>query len=238
MFFADDLVLPDIWTGDATIPGVAEWITDAHAIKDHYDSTRRLFLDIAKRDGPFSILHHPLTPSSKSNIIYQQHVPTSNGTAAYSDVRLFLERLQVNMEELGIPVHLVVGDQQSFSRMVWLKRKEPTSYVSIVPFPGDFHTAVHILMAVHLLWWNALICWIVETTGFSDNSIVEEWSSVELYNRYRQFYEASIVGILTYLLEILPKELWDQYDLLLEMASGQNEGTNNEAPPFTFLMRF
>jgi len=134
-------------------------------------------------------------------------VPTSNGTAGYADVRLFLERLLSTMQQLGISVHMVVGDQQSFSRLVWLKRKEPASYKSIIPFPGDFHTAVHMLMAIHVLWWTPLISFLIESSGFSINSIEEDWSSVELYNRYRHFYEVVIVGIVEYLVEILPENI-------------------------------
>ena len=58
--------------------------------------------------------------------------------------------------------------------MVWLKRKEPASYKQIVPCPGDFHTAVHMLMAI------ILYRIIIQETELSELSIDEDWSSVEL----------------------------------------------------------
>jgi len=101
---------------------------------------------------------------------------------------------------------------------------EPESYKSIVPFPGDFHAAVHMLMAMHALWWVPLICWVVNQTDLSVQSISEEWSSVELYNRYRFLYEVAIVGILTYICETVPDELLSQPALLLEVAADRNQG--------------
>ena len=40
-----------------------------------------------------------------------------------------------------------------FSRMLWLKRMdEPGEYKAIVPGLGHFHSAIHMLMAIHKLW--------------------------------------------------------------------------------------
>jgi len=104
---------------------------------------------------------------------------------------------------------------------------EPESYKSIVPFPGDFHAAVHMLMAIDALWWVPLICWILNQTDLSVQSISEEWSSVELYNRYRFHYEVTIVGILTYICETVPDELLSQPALLLEVAADRNQGSTS-----------
>jgi hypothetical protein len=158
-------------------------------------------------------------------VIYQSHVPTTNGTAGYADVRKFLERhKQLVTVGLGIPISFVVGDQQSFSRMVWLKRMEGGSYDSVVPLPGDFHAAVHMLMALHILWWAPLVRWLVENTGFCEATIVESWSSVELYNRYRFFYETIIVGILAYILEVVPRNQIEHPSILLQFAKDNNKG--------------
>jgi hypothetical protein len=199
-------------------------MADTIVLTRHFKRIQTDFLEIAKRTGALGILAHPGTPSVKTCLIYQPHVPTANGTAGYADVRLFLERLKGLMILLGITVQIVVGDQQSFSRMVWLKRKEPASYNQIVPCPGDFHTAVHMLMAIHILWWNCLISSIIQGSELSELSIQEDWSSVELYNRYRQFYEAVIVGVLAYVLEVVPEHLLTQLDLLLEVAADVNKG--------------
>jgi hypothetical protein len=183
-------------------------------------------------EGAPGALTHPLTPADRDHVIYQDHVPTDNGTAGYADVRKLLAVLRFYViSTLSIPFAFVIGDQQSFSRMVWLKRKEPESYSFVIPFYGDFHFAVHCLMAIHSLWWGPLVGWLLETTGFCSQSINETWSSVELYNRYRFVYEVIIVGILAYLLEVLPAGALDDPGPLLEAARTQNKGKKNECCP-------
>ena len=176
--------------------------------------------------GAAAVLNHPDTAAARDHIIYQDHVPTDNGTAGYADVRKFLAVLKLLVvSTLRIPLAFVLGDQQSFSRMIWLKRKERDAYGFVIPFYGDFHFTVHLLMAMHTLWWKILVHWLLEETGFCSESIHEEWSSVELYNRYRFAYEVIIVGILTYLLDVLPEGALDNPGLLIAAASTHNKGS-------------
>jgi hypothetical protein len=186
---------------------------------------RAKFFGLAQSGSPIDILGHPDTESAQSKIIYQPHIPTVNGTAGYADVRKFMEQhwLLVHVM-LCIQISFIVGDQQSFSRMVWLKRMEAGAYDSIIPLPGDFHAAVHMLMAMHILWWEPLVCWLVDKTGFCEASIHETWSSVELYNRYRFFYEAIIVGVISYIIEVVPPPQLQQPEILLEYAKHNNRG--------------
>lgn len=199
-------------------------MADEIMVNEYFNRIRTRCFASAKSNGASSILDYPGKQAFKTNMIYQPHVPTTNGTAGYADVRLFLERLLLIMMLLGVTVQIVVVGQKSFSRMVWLKRKEPASFKQIVPCPGDFHTAVHLLMAMHILWWKPLVSCLIQHTGFSELSIDGEWSSVELYNRYRQFYEAIIVGVLAYIVEVVPDHLIAQLDLLLEYTSEENKG--------------
>ena len=52
---------------------------------------------------------------------------------------------------------MAVGDQQTYSRMVWLKIYHPSRYAWLLPLPGEFHFTVHVLMALHQLWDVALV---------------------------------------------------------------------------------
>ena len=188
-------------------------------------------------NGAFDVLRHPLNSATCDEVIYHDHVPTDNGTAGYADVRKFLGRLrELIVSKLSIPLAIVVGDQQSFSRMVWLKRKEPSSYSFVIPFYGDFHFAVHLLMAVHTLWWGPLICCLLDESGFCVQSIHQEWSSVELYNRHRFVYETIIVGIFTYLIEVLPTGALKHPDILLEAARTKNSGKSLSQMHGNFLV--
>ena len=81
---------------------------------------RDAVMRITENGSPIDILKHPNTPSSKSTFIYQKHVPTTHGTAAYGDVRRFLDaEARVVRTSLEIPISFIYGDQQTFSRMVW-----------------------------------------------------------------------------------------------------------------------
>lgn len=171
-----------------------------------------------------AVLNHPETDPDMDPIIYQNHVPTDNGTAGYSDVRKVLAAIKdLVVVGLGVAVAFVVGDQQSFSRMVWLLRKEHESYGFIIPLYGDFHFAVHLLQAIHSLWWGKLIEQLLGRSGFQIQSIEKDWKGVELYNRYRFTYEALIVGMLQYLNEALPGRLSDPATLLAA-AEARNKG--------------
>ena len=219
-------VLLDIWSGATTAIEVAEWFADRDAVISHCAVFRDIFLAIALTGSAMDVLEHPGSLSAQSEIIYQNHVPTTHGTAGYADVRLWQDKHRQLMHQLSIDINMAVGDQQSYSRLVWLKRKEPEAFITMVPFLGDFHAAVHMLMAIHILWWNSLICWIMEKTGLSEASIKEDWSSVELYNRYRFFYEVIIVGILAYITEVIPAHILNRPDILISAAADQNKGAN------------
>jgi len=39
---------------------------------------------------------------------------------------------------LNLDFAFVVGDQQSYSRMPWLKRRENEDFKKIIPLPGEF----------------------------------------------------------------------------------------------------
>ena len=131
------------------------------------------------------------------------------------------QRINVVMK---VPVVFVIGDQQTFSRIVWLKKMEPENYKSLVPFMGDFHAACHMLMAIHILWWGPLVKFLVEKSNVCVDSTREKWDSVELYNRYRHLYETLIVAVLKYLLEVVPEHMLDHPLQLLHVASQQNKG--------------
>ena len=68
-------------------------------------------------------------------------------------------------------------------------------------------------------------------------SIDEIWSSVELYSRYRRFYEAVIVGVLAYVVEAPSQGI----ALVLEVSGYEKMKTkvfwyNMHIFVFTFLM--
>ena len=121
--------------------------------------------------GAMEVLKHPETAAERDPTIYEAHVPTTNGTAGYNDVRKAMSAMKFKLDRVGMAASFVLGDQQTFCRMLWLKRME--TWPSIIPLPGDFHFAVHMLMVMHTLWYNTLIEWVLEETSFCEESIKE-----------------------------------------------------------------
>lgn len=95
-------------------------------------------------------------------------------------------------------------------------------YSFVIPRRGNFHFAIHLLTPMHILWWAILMRCLIDDTGFCPASLNEEWSSITLYNRYHFAYEATIVGVLAYLLEVLPDGALNDPASLMEAARVKN----------------
>mmetsp|Transcript_2311 Transcript_2311/g.6905 ORF Transcript_2311/g.6905 Transcript_2311/m.6905 type:complete len:527 (+) Transcript_2311:59-1639(+) len=214
-------------------------LTDFSTHEDYRDAIWKSFVSLSSqgdnRGGSacFALLAHPkYDPQGPSRLVFQRHVGTTYGTALYEDNQRVLNHIQQYMcATLGMKLIIVVGDQQSFSRMVGLKRQFPLDNMKIVPFPGEFHFAVHLLMAVHILCREALVDRLIELTGICRRTCSEsKWDSVEKYNHYCFLYEALIVGIFTYLRSFLSPAQLANYPLLLFQA--------RDSPGAVVLLKF
>ena len=78
----------DIWLKTGNSLTIAEWLTDKGSISMHAESDRHFFWFTAALGSALDILNHPtdIDKPQKSIILYQNHVPTSNGTAGYADI--------------------------------------------------------------------------------------------------------------------------------------------------------
>lgn len=186
-------------------------------------------VDVLLEDGEFALLYHPDVDGAQDRIIIQHHVPTEHGTAAYEDNKILLAKIGAHVKNvLGRQFAFVVGDQQSYSRMTFLKRRETASLEFVIPMPGDFHFAVHYLMGIHGLWFDTFISWFVLTIGLCAKTCgggenPAKWGSVEKYNDYRFLYEVIIVSLMRYLKEAVPPGLLKNIPLLMKLAE-QNRG--------------
>ena len=86
------------------------------------------------------ILAHPVVPPVEPSFhIYEQPV-LDVGTSSYADVDEVLGTImQKNLYEKGAQLVMLVGDQLSYSRMVWLKIHHPGACDWVPPLPGEFH---------------------------------------------------------------------------------------------------
>ena len=144
------------------------------------------------------------------------------GTAAYADVDRVLKvifNFYVVTCVMPAAIVLLVGDQQSYNRMIWQKKLSRKVNDWYVPLPGEFHFVVHALMAIHRLWFVALSSWANDALGWH-KTIKEEWTSVEEWHHYDRFYLLLIAVLTAYLLEIVPSRMLLQPVLLRDAVAG------------------
>jgi hypothetical protein len=172
-----------------------------------------------------NILDHPDgAKPTRTEAIFEEPILDA-GTAAYKDVDKFLFAVRsmylflvgmasVPRKMASAAVVMVVGDQQTFSRMLWLKLYHPARYARLLPLPGEFHFTVHCLEAIHKLWWPSLTCWVVHKFD-CHKTIRQEWTSVEQYKYYDHFYQMLIRTLAEHLASTVPAPMLRQPELLL-----------------------
>ena len=172
------------------------------------------------------ILKYPYVHErSRSLISYQNHIQTECGTVKYKDMKKVLAVIISSMiTTFRFSVVFVVGDQHTLNRILWLIRKKPQEYKRIVPLPGDFHTDRNFLMGVHALYFSVFVEGVFRMSGFGIDSIVENWSSMELNNIYRHAYETLLGTIMTYLIDVIPISLLLQPSTFISMAEEVHPG--------------
>ena len=79
-----------------------------------------------------------------------------------------------------------------YIRLHWLKRYDPDRYCWLLPLPGEWHFQCHVLMALHRLWYKALVESLVEELGFQKTIKGPKWDNVEHFVYYDRFYQLLI----------------------------------------------
>lgn len=78
----------------------------------------------------------------------------------------------------------IVGDEQTFDRMVKLKSQRPQQYWWLIPIPGEFHFTGHVLAAIYRLWWPQLLhsC----SVYLQRRGVDRDWGMAQ-FNRHDEF---------------------------------------------------
>ena len=218
----NDALIDGSWNDRGPTLRIEEWLCDIPAGDAYKASAWDHFIDLE----PIATLYHPdHARTADVRAVDLPHIHTRAGTAAYDDNEQALTQIMnIMVHTLKFKCVFVVGDQQSFIRMVSLIRGNPKLYKWLIPLPGEFHFEVHALMAVHRLCWKCLVRWIVQVAEICPKSCnVENWGEVAHYNRFHHLYNIIIVALLTYVRGIVPRALLGNYPLLLELAS-ENKG--------------
>ena len=191
---------------------------------------QRLRSEGAAAKRTHDILRHPDVPKpERTEVFYETPVFTEHGTAAYDDVskwwgavsRMWIYLLGVAKAPFVKPaaVILAVGDHQTWSRMLFLKLRNPAKYECLVPLPGEFHFLFHALMAIHILWWHAVVRHVVRTLNCT-KTIKQDWNSIEKCKYYDHFYMITVVSLSSYLASTVPPALLAQPQRLLHAVRG------------------
>ena len=118
--------------------------------------------------GGDSILARPnFQHPGRTSIVYHEPVFDASTASSQYDMSLSLQRIkQKQVVEKRLTFVMVVGDQQTYKRMVDLKREQPSEYHWLVPMPGEFHFRVHTDFAITDLLWASLLSNLVSRLRF------------------------------------------------------------------------
>ena len=157
------------------------------------------------------ILGHPDydPPMGRSKVIYQNPL-FDCGTAAYEDVKAILKRIyDFHVGLLKQLVVLVVGDQQTFIRMLKLKIQNPRLYRWLVPIPGEFHFKWHAALALHRLWWTVMCKWFQQAAEQTNTVTEKGMEAADKIKYILPFCSLVILAIATYLKNVFGEDLDD-----------------------------
>ena len=145
------------------------------------------------------------------------------GTTSYQDNKECLIAIddKVMTENLGNLATIVVGDQQTFDRMVKLRRNMPFTYKHIIPFNGEMHFAVHFLHAAWRLYYGPCLQFFAERLKME--YLKEDWTPKN-WSYYDDFVMILVTAIVRWLASLPGLNHTEGIDALLEESS-QNADT-------------
>ena len=100
------------------------------------------------------------------------------------------------LDLLDIELMLVIGDEQTYDRMIKMKSAQPNNYRWLVPFPGEFHLCGHVLHCTFRLWWTHLLlpCRDILRMG----RIEMDWG-MKKFNEHDMFVRTVVCALLKWL---------------------------------------
>ena len=108
-----------------------------------------------------------------------------------------LDQIQTELVDNGprLKSVFVVGDQQSYDRMLNLIELYPRRYSWIVPLPGEFHFIGHCYFAFNRLWYDDLTGWAAQKCGF-DKTVKRDTEDMSYFSHYDRFYALLTLSIM------------------------------------------
>ena len=131
-------------------------------------------------------------------------------------------------EGLGNLATIVVGDQQTFDRMVKLRRNMPMMYRHITPFNGGMHFAAHFLHAAWRLYHGPLLSFFADRLQMK--YLKEDWT-VKSWSYYDDFVMIMVTAIVRWIAHLPGLDHADDINRLLT----ESEENADTQMPLHFL---
>ena len=159
------------------------------------------------------IIQEPLTETSTMS--YQGNEYTMD---------MMVHRIRLKYPDMDYII--VVGDQQTYDRIVRLKCADPPGYKWLVPMCGEMHVMAHDCNSTWKLWWSPMMQDLVEHcdmgTSTHRKGLLEDWA-VKEWNQYDSFVTCVTVAALEWLRELKKMPL----DTLMDPVKLQAECVHN-----------
>ena len=87
----------------------------------------------------------------------------------------------------------VAGDEQTYDRMIKLKSDDLNGYKWLIPLPGDFHVAGHILMGIYRLYWTSVLSFFL--TPLQRDKVTKDFL-MSKFNRHEEYFLHVVLGVM------------------------------------------
>ena len=141
-------------------------------------------------------------------ILWVNRPMLDTNTASYNDNGEMLEF--VREESLRMLSHkpnylFVIGDQQTYERMIHLKNNYPDLFWWLIPIPGEFHVCAHMLECIYHLFWTQLF---KDLRAPMNRAHITEFKLIETFNTHEEFALVVCAGVMDFLEGILGSQIW------------------------------
>ena len=165
-----------------------------------------------------SLLSYPIADNIAPTYFVIRFPIIDLSTASYDDIRLMLWLIhdEVMRENPTTKFVIIVGDEQTYDRMVKLMSQAPNEFSWLIPFPGEFHFTAHCLHASYRLWWCPILH---RCRDFLDyDRVTPEWTMTK-FNYQDDFMHVVVSGIVKWFTEIFGEFCFQNPTALTQVVS-------------------
>ena len=140
------------------------------------------------------------------------------GTASYDDNRRMLRLVYDHhcAVQPAVSHVFVIGDEQTFERMMKIKQAEPMGYEWLIPMPGDFHFTAHTMHAEFRLNWRTVLHPLLVRASKEDK-FQEDWL-MGVFNKHEVVFTTIVEAVYKWFEKLFP-ELMDNPILLRDRCA-------------------